>query len=56
MAKSANGSKATPRNVIEHVRRLHGNAAPEPNQGKRVNDSGNGGTANTGGRGTMEKK
>lgn len=56
MAKSANGSKATPRNVIEHVRQLHGTAAPEPGQGKRTANSGAGGTANTGGRGTKEQK
>lgn len=56
MAKSANGSKSTPRNVIEHVRRLHGNAKPEPDQGKRTADSGEGGCARISGRGTMEKK
>lgn len=43
MAKSANGSKAAPRNVVHHVKKLHGNAAPEPGR-NRTADSGAGGT------------
>lgn len=43
MAKSANGSKAGPRNVVHHVKQIHGSAAPEPGR-KRTADSGAGGT------------
>lgn len=41
---------------IDKVRRLHGTAAPEPNQGARTPDSGAGGTNSLEGRGTMEQE
>lgn len=55
MAKNGNG-RATDKSLMSGVRRIHGTAAPQPNQGKRTADSGNGSTCAIAGRGTMEKK
>lgn len=41
---------------ITKVRTLHGEAAPQPDQGTRTPDSGADGCASLEGRGTMEQK
>lgn len=46
--------KASESPQIAKVRKLHGTAAPEPDQGERTPDSGAGGTNSLEGRGTME--
>lgn len=42
--------------LMTKLRTLHGNAAPEPDQGERKPDSGAGGCVSLEGRGTMEKQ
>lgn len=47
---------APPNEIISKLRGLHGTAAPQPDQGKRTPDYGEGGTNSLEGRHTMEKK
>ena len=48
--------KSSDDSITSKLRTLHGNAAPEPDQGERKPDSGADGTASLEGRGTMEQK